>query len=242
MRKLLERLSREELLDFLDDYAKSDPRFANTVNVRFGKPGYDEELDKIKRVIDAALEGVNDYSARDSWGNVSFCTGDIISEIRTRIRQGHIRLAFAETVMLYRKLLNLFEYQGECEISMEADYCIKVMSDIADAATSDEDKAHIFKQCITLSDIEDGKDYGADYEDELLAVAAKLVTLENRSELEDALARVDVRRFEEPIKLIQLDIIQKLDGEVAAHAFINENLRFSKIRELALASAMSQEG
>ena len=121
MRKLLERLGWEELLDFLDDYAKIDFRFANAINLRFSDPGYDEELGKMTIAIDVALEGVNDYSARDSLGFVSFCTGDIISEIRTRIAQGHIRLAFAETVMFYRELLNLLEHQGECELSMEAE-------------------------------------------------------------------------------------------------------------------------
>ena len=60
--------------------------------MHFCDSGYDEELDKVKRAIDVALEGVNDYSARDSWGNVSFCTGDIISEIKTRLKQGHIDL------------------------------------------------------------------------------------------------------------------------------------------------------
>jgi len=91
---------------------------------------------------------------------------------------------------------------------MEAEYCIEIMSDIADAANSNEDKKHIFGQCIMLSGIKDGKDYGADYEDELLGIAAKLVTLDNRSELEDALNRVDAKRLEEPIKLIQLGIIK----------------------------------
>jgi len=239
LRKLLERFGREELIDFIIDYAGNDTRFANTVNVRFGNPGYDEELDKIKRAIGTALEGVGDYSARDSWGNVSFDTGDVISEIRTRIEQGHIRLAFAETELLYRELLNLFEYQGECEISMEAEYCIGIMSDIADAAVSDEDKAHLFRNCLMLSDVEDGKDYGADYEDELLRIAAKLVTLENRRELEDALARVNIRRFEEAIKLIQLGILQKFDDARAINDFVYDNLRFPKIREAAFASAIS---
>ncbi|MDR2569664.1 MAG: hypothetical protein LBD23_05120 [Oscillospiraceae bacterium] len=240
MRELLEGVDKEELLDFLDNYAKDDSKFANTVNVRFGNPGYYEELKKIKKAIDAALEGVKDDNTRDSWGNVNFCTGDILSEISMRIEQGHIKLAFAETVLLYRELLNLFEYQGECEISMEAEYCIGIMSDIADAAVIDEDKAYIFGHCIMLSNIIDGKDYGADYEDELLKVSVKLVTAENRSELEEALSRVDVRRFDESIRLIQLDIIRKFDGASVADAFINENLRFPKMRELAFESAMTR--
>ena len=241
MKKYLEEFSKEEILGFLDDYSKSDSRLANAIKVHFCDPGYDEELDKMKKAIDVALEGVYDYSTRDSWGNVNFCTGDIISEIRTRLKQGHIRLAFAETVMLYRELLNLFEYQGECEISMEAEYCIEIMSDIADAANSNEEKEHIFGQCIMLSEIKDGKDYGADYEDELLGIAAKLVTLDNRAELEDALNRVEVNRLEESIVLIQLGIIQKFDGAEATQEFINENLRFQKIREMAYETAMLHE-
>jgi hypothetical protein len=240
LRNFLEGLDREELIDFLDDYAKSDPKFANMIIVRFDYPDYDEELDKIKRAIGAALEGVHDYSVRDSWGNVYFDTSEIIEEIRVRIKQRHMKLAFMETATLYQELLNLFEYQGECEVSMEAEYCINIMSDIADTVTSSADKAHIFKHCIMLSEIKDGKDYGADYEDELLRVAAKLVTIENRAELESALERVSVKRFEESIKLIQLGIIQKFDGAEAVDAFIGENLRFEKIREIAFTSAMSR--
>ena len=51
MRQFLEELNREQLLDFPDDYAKSDSRFANAIKVHFCDPGYDEELDKVNNLI-----------------------------------------------------------------------------------------------------------------------------------------------------------------------------------------------
>lgn len=48
MREMLEKLSRKELVDFLIEYAKTDAKFANAVNVRFSKPEFEEELSKIE--------------------------------------------------------------------------------------------------------------------------------------------------------------------------------------------------
>ncbi|MCL1808841.1 MAG: hypothetical protein FWG42_03620 [Clostridiales bacterium] len=242
MRKLLEKSSKEKLLNFLEEYAKKDTKFANAVNVHFGKPEFEEELKKIEGSIDDLLDGISDYYyARDRWGYVNLDTSCIIAEIKQRTEQGHVRLAFAETEMLYRKLLENFEYQGECEISDKAEYCLEIMSAIADKAVETVDKKYIFKNCIALAELDDGKDYGADYEDKLLSIAAKFVTLENRAELEGVLARFDFKWREEAFKLIRLDIIRKIENEDAVVNFIAENLRFPKIRDIAFDKAMSNK-
>ena len=212
IKDLLEKRSREELLDFLIQYAEADAKFANAVNVHFGNPEFEEELRKIKDMIDDALDGVTDYRMRDSWGNVNFYTGDIIDEVNKRASQGHIRLAFAEIELLFRKLTGLFEYQGECEIHDETEYCINVMSDIADKAVASEDKEHIFQKCIELSYVEECKNYGGDFEDLLLGISAKLVTPENRIKLEQAITSFESGRQKEALKQIRLDIIARFDG------------------------------
>ena len=165
---------------------------------------------------------------------------DITAEVKQRAEQGHIKLAFAEIELLYRKLLENFEYQSECEISDEADDCLVMMSEIADKAVLSEDKDYIFKQCIELSELEDGKDYGADYEGKLLRIAAKFVTSENLAELEKALTRFDSQGWRaEEFKLIRLEIIRIVEGEEAVNGFIAENLQFPKIREIAFEKAIS---
>ena len=59
MRQLLESVNRDKLLEFLAEYAENDAKFANAVNVRFGEPVFDDELDKIEHEIDRALSGVS---------------------------------------------------------------------------------------------------------------------------------------------------------------------------------------
>jgi hypothetical protein len=238
MRKLLENLSREQLLDFIVEYAENDNRLANAINVRFGKPEFEGELKKIENIIDEALYDVSDYRARDSWGYVSIDIVDIIDEIMKRAEQGHIRLAFAEIELLYIKLLKVFEYQEECEISDKAEYCISIMSDIVDKTVSEADKDYFFKRCIELTEVEDGKNYGANYEHELLKIAAKLVTSQNRSELEQSLVRFCSGWHEEKFKLIQLDLIRRFDGKSEEELFIAENLKHPKIREIAYDNAI----
>lgn len=239
MRGILENQSKEKLIDFIIEFAEKDAKCANTLSVRFGKPGeFGKELNKIKNKIDTALNGVSDYRYHDSWGYVDIDVDDIIEEINQRVEQGHIRLAFAEIELLYCKLIENFEYQGECEISDEAENCLEIMSEIADKAVLDNDKDYIFKQCIALADLDDGKDYGADYEDKLLLIAAKFATPENRTELEAAIELFDSGWREEEFNLIRLEVIRRIEGEKAANSFIAENLRFTRIREIAYNNAL----
>jgi hypothetical protein len=86
------------------------------------------------------------------------------------------------------------------------------MSKIAGLAVSPKDKEYIFGKCIELAELEEGKDYGADYEDKLLSIAARFVTPKNREVLESAISRFDCPRREKEFKQIRLEIIRRIEG------------------------------
>ncbi|MDR1991901.1 MAG: hypothetical protein LBQ98_00110 [Nitrososphaerota archaeon] len=91
------------------------------------------------------------------------------------------------------------------------------MSTIANNAVNEEDKRYIFERCIALTDIDEGKDYGADYEHELLRIATKFITPDNRLELEKTLSKLESQKWgAEKFKLLHLDIIDMPDGKEAA--------------------------
>ena len=211
MRTVLEKIERMELLNFLVEYAAGDTRFADAIRVRFCVPEFDEELIKMKSKIAFALEGAEDYRRCGSWGYISVDTGDIVAEIMQRAEQGHIKLAFVQMEALYRPLLGNFEYQAECEISDEAEFCLERMLEIADKAVFEEGKQYIFGECLELCKLEDGKDYGADYEDKLLGIAVRFVTPENRADFERELVRFDSQWRAEEFALLRLELIRKLD-------------------------------
>jgi len=233
MRELLQKLSKEKIIDFLVEYGKENSDFANAVNVRFGKTEFSEELNKMERFIDIAFSDVGDYYYHDGWGELDFDTSQIYKEIAERLKQGHIRLAFAECSLLYQKYLEVFEYQEECEVADEAESTLELMADIAKKATTTEDKEYIFNECIALCDIDDGRDYGADYDDKLLSIASNFVTKENAAELIKILERYGTGWRANEFKLIHLAIVKKVNGEKVANAFIEENLQYNTIREVA---------
>jgi len=119
LRKILEKFSKEQLIDFIVEYAEDDADFENAVNVSFREPEYEQELGKIAKKIDRALSGASEYKLRGGWGCLDFDIDDIVAEISKRTERGQTRLAFAQTELLYRKLLEIFEYQEECEVSEE---------------------------------------------------------------------------------------------------------------------------
>jgi len=240
--QLLEKLTQKALIDFVVEYAKSDSKLTNAINVRFGALELKTELTKMEKQIDIALGDASDYHGRDRWGYYHVDLSDIINEVYERAEQNHIRLAFAELEMLYRKLLEIFEYQAECEIADEAEDCLRIMSEIADKATNKEDQDYIFRLCLELTELEDGKDYGADYEDKLLRIAVKFVNADNISEFNEtfALFESDSWRGEE-FKLIRLEVIRKMKGEKAAADFIASNLQHPKIREIAFEKAVANK-
>lgn len=239
MRKLLESKNSGELLDFLEEYAKRDDAFRNALRVRFAKPDFHAELKSISAKIDNVLDDVPNYNRhRGGWGYVNIDTDNIIFEIEERVKQGHIKLAFAELEILYVKLINLFEYQEECEISDKAESCLWFMSDVAEKAVETSDCTYIYEHSIDLACLEDGKDYGADYEDTLLSIAARFVTQDNRAMLEDALSQFETGWRAEEFKLIYLTMLQRLEGKSAVNAYIAANLTSPKIREIAFCAAI----
>ena len=240
-RTLMEQLAPGELLDFLEDYAKRDGGFEEALRVRFEEPDEQAELTRLGDKIDAALEDVCPYGHGRWYEPSSVDTSGISFEIEQRLKQGHVLLAFKALETMYRKLLEVFEEQEECEVADEAEDCLRQMAVVADHAVDSSDQAYIFDCCIALAGIDDGKDYGADYEDKLLAISAKFVTPENLPVLEEAIALYEEDWRGEDFALIRLTIIRRLQGEQAAEAFIAAHLEYEKIREIAYESAMQKQ-
>jgi hypothetical protein len=249
-RDLLKSADAGELLAFLADYAERDSAFENAVRVRFQTldlgngetPDFASEVAKIADMVDEALtnDDGRDYRRR-GWGYISVNTSEVDTEIRARIEQGHIRLAFAELEAKYRRLLDAYEYQDECEISDEAEYTIDQMSKAAEQAKDAADQEYIFDRCIALCELDTAKDYGADYEDRFLKIASPFVTPANRAKFEAEISKHNSGWRAGDFKLIQLNMIRRLDSDATAEAYIAENLETAAIRQIAYDAAMACE-
>ena len=179
LESLLKEQSKEKLIEFILDYSTHSDRFKNAVEVRFASPDYDAELQKMQRNIDEAFNNITDYRSRNAWGDAIYDISHILAEIEERKNQWNVRLAFSEAEMLYIRLLESLEFQGECEISDEADYVVRLMDGIIDNTVSVEDGDYIAERCRYLAALEDGKNYGVDHEVLFIEMARKCADLRN---------------------------------------------------------------
>jgi hypothetical protein len=192
-RNILENAKPKDLFDFLEEYAKLDEKFKNALHVRFSAPDFEDDLHKVRVMIDNALDAAVEYGRHDSWGWMKIDTSEIIFEIKQRAKQGNVKLAFAELEILYRKLIELFECQSECEVNDEAESVLQMIADVAKKATDPHDKEYIFEHCIDLAKADVNQNFGAENEDQLLNIATQFVTDGNRKKLEDALDECNAR-------------------------------------------------
>ena len=177
LEELLKEQSKEKLIDFILDYSDHNDRFYNAVEVRFACPDYGAELQKMQREIEIALESVTDYRSRNAWGDANYNVDHIIEEIEERRNQGRIRLAFSEAEMLYIKLIESLEYQGECEISDETENVIRLMCSIVNNTIFTADGDFINERCRYLLTLDEGKNYGVDHDAHFINMAKKCSAL-----------------------------------------------------------------
>ena len=97
----------------------------------------------------------------------------------------------------------------------------------------EETQKLIFRKCIELLDVSENAD--------ILEAAVKVVTIDNRQEFEEILNRLDDDHSQEQYKMIRLEFINKFQDEEAAINFIEDNLMFPKIREIAFERALKAQ-
>jgi hypothetical protein len=244
IRDLLKSVEINELLDFLVGYAKHNRKLADALKQRFsaleaGALDFGYEVGLIAKMVDKALP--KNIKTRNEICYIDFDSTKIDQKISFHLSQGYIRLAFAELEVIYRKLLDVFEIQDECEISDVVENYIDLMAEVAKNAVDASDQEYIFDRCIILCRLDTAKDYGADYEEMFLRIASQFITRENKGQFDAELSKLNNRFLSDDFKLIELNMIRRLEGDKAAEPYIGQNLESNSIRTVAYDMAMARE-
>jgi hypothetical protein len=235
---ILDNIPEAQLRAFVAEYAQRDGDFANALGVRFAAPDFSTEVQKISRTIARKVKSASHYGRGGSWGYMTLDLGKVDEEIRRRLEQGQVRLAFAQAAAAYTELLPAYEIQEECEIADEAEGYIEWMAAIAKAAKDPADQEYMYRRCIELALDHTASDYGGDYQDRFLQIAVRFITPENREDFDAVIAECGNAWSEGIFAAIQLEALRKLEGKEAADAFMEEHLHLDEIRKIAYDGAM----
>ncbi len=249
LQKALDAVSDAELRAFVLDLAREDRAVYNRLLLQFGGP--DTTRGSYDRMVkDALRAGRGEYGMIDYWGASAAAKGvqKLLQRADELLAQSRPDAALpiyqAVAGNVAEELANADDsngYLGEC-ISSALEGIEKCAAGLAAPA-----KRALFTYC--LDEAQSARFSGWDWRWDLLDIAANIVeTPEERATLFEMLDEIDGpakasregrRDFmaeygREQTAQIRLNVIQRLDGDAAADAFIQAHLHLRRFKELVI--------
>ena len=246
--ELLNALPREKLISIILAQAEEDERFKSNLTLEVAPPDTKNDLMIVKEKIRRAIRSNTHRGFIDYVGCDAVCVelSDCLDLAESRLAKGQALSAFEITLYVLLK---------GADLASSADSSSGSLTMVMDE--SFEKLERICRQIVESSLHEDGKYCyerlckealnkvfigWSDWSFDLLKIAALMVTEKNKGRIDSALNSLrerdtghtysDYSQTEED--LIKLKIIQILEGEKPARAFIDERLGVDQFRELAV--------
>ena len=246
--ELLAALPREQLLSIILSHTEEDEIFKSKLTLEISPPDIKSDLSIVKEKVRRSIRSNTRRGFIDYLGCDAICDelSDCLDFAEDRLAKGQILSAFE--VILYI-LLTGADLASSADSSSGS--LTFVMDDsfekleavcwwVAENAKDAEKKTCYEKLCkAALNKVLEGWD---DWSFDLLKIAAMLVTDKNKSMIDDALSGLRNRQKDHKFSdfsqiqedMVKLKVIQSLDGEKAARAFIDKRLEVDQFRELAV--------
>jgi uncharacterized Zn finger protein len=244
LKTALESASRDTLINILLENAKQDRQFANALLLRLGATDVD-----YSRMVQDALK-----SARSFDGLIEPHNAQKAAEQLQRIVNTAATLTGDKAVQIYGAILDqLGDLLSEAEdIDGSLDGCLAdALEGLRKAGESPTARVAALAYC--LKKISNTQTHRRDWAMQLIEIAAGLVTTEEeRVKITEVLSRYDEQPksllgyysnyytgyYAQQIALIQLKMIERLDGEAEARLFRDANLHLPTFRDMAIQSAI----
>ncbi|WP_409967488.1 hypothetical protein RFF05_13065 [Bengtsoniella intestinalis] len=249
LKELLKKVSKEDLIAYLEQYTEFDKDLYRGLLTRFSRP-VDGEVVEMQEDIAQLITShtYRDFISERNCDEICYGLQEYVQMAHNRIDQKRYMVAYAMGLHLLKTCMVLAseadsssgclgETTGEVLELLER--CCQM---VANYGTTQE-KETVFNQGLALAEdkVFDGWG-GTNYE--LLEFLCPLLTIENAPQLETLLERM-APRFEWSAKsdepLVRLAMKQQLEGEAAAQAYLLSRLDIEAFRTKAYEKAFAQK-
>jgi len=256
IKKILSDRTKDELVDFLFNIASEYEEIKRRIELNFDIGNDEDEINKSIRLIRTYIE-----KNSDKWGFVSYGDADeavkgadmVLEKACCALEQNKTMHAIELALCVIHEMIDLL--QGADDSDGVIGGVIEESFTFIDAIIDDEELSSVHKESIFGELIEESAnkryDGWTDWRLELLGMCSELAYNPYlRNKLENHLLFMiksekgeswSINYFAEKVNLIRYHMIEKYDGQKKAQEFIEQNLRYSDFRKMAIEMAMKKK-
>ncbi len=244
--ELLDKISHEELRQFILEKTKNDSSFRNLFLSSFAYQNTSESkelyLKQVKSILRTAA-GRDEYIDWSASRRVGNAIDELVETAQKHFENNHFKSAVFICCAVMEEMTEALQYADDSngDIGGSIDLAYNLLHDITSQELPEEIRTLLFEYC--LSSFEKRIYSGWDWDLGMLHLASQM--LKDEDEAQKIIAFLDkVQRSDyaqEEAQRIKLQILKKTKGEKEAGKFIEENLSNSSFRREAIANAMQDK-
>ncbi len=245
--ELLEKVTHDELKQFITENATSDATFRNLVLSSFAHHNSNETKDVYIRQIKSILRmvsdkhGFNDRSASRFFGSA---VNKLLESAQKMINNKNYKSAFYICTAVMEQMVETLQYTDDSngDIGEYIDSAYEMLDFIAQEQTSEDIRRLIIEYCFMV--LNKQLFSGLDWHIGVLRIASLLIKTDEDIERIFALIEKEEQGDDyerENAQTIKYEILLKTKGENIAEKFIENNLANSDLRVVAIEKALEKK-
>lgn len=241
--ELLEKVSHDELKQFVRDQTSSNAPFRNIFLSSFALHNSDESKEFYVKQVKSILKTASDRHGFIDWSAsrlVGVLVNNLLESAQKQINNRNYKSAVFISTAVMEQMTEALQYSDDSngDIGGSIDAAYEMLNTIAREELSEEIRGLLIEYCFTSFDKQIYS--GWDWHIGVLRLAAQLLKTEDETERIfkqiDKAQRSDYERNE--AQSIKYDILLKTQGENAAEKYIEQNITNSNLRREAIKKAL----
>lgn len=241
--ELLEKITHDELKQFIREKAEHNPPFRNIFLSSFAHQNSNESKELYAKQVKSILRTAADREGFIYW-NQARDVGKQVSELLTtaqkQLENKNYKSAIFICTAVMEEMTEALQFADDSngDIGGNIDFAFELLVNISKKKLPDEIRTQLFDYC--LSSFEKRIYSGCDWHIGVMHLASEILTTE--SEAQQIINHLDKLQHSEydgeQAQIIKLNIIKKTKGEKEAEKFIEQNLSNPNLRRESIHKAL----
>jgi hypothetical protein len=240
---VLEKITHDELKQFIQEKAEQNPSFRNVFLYSFAHQNNNESKEFYSKQVKSTLREASGREGFIHWnkaGSVAKQISELLNAAQKQIENKNFKSAIFICTAVMEEMKEALQFADDSsgDIGGCIDFAFELLFTIAKEKLPKEIRTQLFDYC--LSSFEKQTYLGWDWHLGVLQIASEILNDEEEGQrLFSCLEKVQHSNYEkEAVQCIKLNIIRKTKGDEEAQKFIEQNLSNPNLRREAIQKSL----